>query len=261
MARPGEQDGDSAARLCVLPPQQDGRNVLLEDANLVSTLVDLMHDKNEAIRGIASQTLDVIVDMDGEGPWAAQIKERRFRAHNEQWITAVEEDDVEEYEVRCWTRCPTGGRQVAPAWALTGNHALPPLRRRPWPSTKPWATWAPCTTSPSSTMRKVPRTARSASPTAVAGEMRPTAWSTDSSTAWTLHRPRRTTCAPLAPSLTRTTSASPLGRALALEAGSLALGRRARTATQAAPISARVWHPDLRAVPTGASRRGFGRRG
>lgn len=51
-------------------------------------LIDLMHDKNPAIRRVCDACLDVIAlcDMD----WAARIKVEKFRSHNQQWLEMVE---------------------------------------------------------------------------------------------------------------------------------------------------------------------------
>ncbi|KAG5315033.1 KIFA3 protein, partial [Pseudoatta argentina] len=51
-------------------------------------LIDLMHDKNPAIRKVCDTCLDVIAICDKN--WAARIKVEKFRLHNQQWLEMVE---------------------------------------------------------------------------------------------------------------------------------------------------------------------------
>lgn len=51
-------------------------------------LIDLMHDKNAAIRKVCDACLDVIAICDKN--WAARIKVEKFRSHNQQWLEMVE---------------------------------------------------------------------------------------------------------------------------------------------------------------------------
>ncbi|XP_076181693.1 kinesin associated protein 3 isoform X1 [Ptiloglossa arizonensis] len=51
-------------------------------------LIDLMHDKNPAIRKVCDACLDVIATCDKN--WAARIKVEKFRSHNQQWLEMVE---------------------------------------------------------------------------------------------------------------------------------------------------------------------------
>ncbi|KAF7992867.1 hypothetical protein HCN44_005211 [Aphidius gifuensis] len=51
-------------------------------------LIDLMHDKNPAIRKVCDACLDVIALCDTD--WAARIKVEKFRSHNQQWLDMVE---------------------------------------------------------------------------------------------------------------------------------------------------------------------------
>ncbi|XP_018377299.1 PREDICTED: kinesin-associated protein 3 isoform X1 [Trachymyrmex cornetzi] len=51
-------------------------------------LIDLMHDKNPAIRKVCDTCLDVIAICDKN--WAARIKVEKFRSHNQQWLEMVE---------------------------------------------------------------------------------------------------------------------------------------------------------------------------
>ncbi|XP_058806309.1 kinesin-associated protein 3 isoform X2 [Phymastichus coffea] len=56
-------------------------------------LIDLMHDKNPAIRKICDACLDVIALCDED--WAARIKVEKFRSHNQQWLDMVESINVD----------------------------------------------------------------------------------------------------------------------------------------------------------------------
>ncbi|XP_012275092.1 kinesin-associated protein 3 [Orussus abietinus] len=51
-------------------------------------LIDLMHDKNPAIRRVCDACLDIIAMCDED--WAARIKVEKFRSHNQQWLEMVE---------------------------------------------------------------------------------------------------------------------------------------------------------------------------
>ncbi|KAL0117700.1 hypothetical protein PUN28_008837 [Cardiocondyla obscurior] len=51
-------------------------------------LIDLMHDKNPAIRKVCDTCLDVIAICNKN--WAARIKVEKFRSHNQQWLEMVE---------------------------------------------------------------------------------------------------------------------------------------------------------------------------
>ncbi|XP_018316854.1 kinesin-associated protein 3 isoform X4 [Mycetomoellerius zeteki] len=51
-------------------------------------LIDLMHDKNPAIRKVCDICLDVIAICDKN--WAVRIKVEKFRSHNQQWLEMVE---------------------------------------------------------------------------------------------------------------------------------------------------------------------------
>ncbi|XP_014204184.1 kinesin-associated protein 3 [Copidosoma floridanum] len=56
-------------------------------------LIDLMHDKNPAIRKICDACLDVIALCDKD--WAARIKFEKFRSHNQQWLGMVESINID----------------------------------------------------------------------------------------------------------------------------------------------------------------------
>ncbi|KAJ8672674.1 hypothetical protein QAD02_003934 [Eretmocerus hayati] len=56
-------------------------------------LIDLMHDKNPAIRKICDACLDVIAICDKN--WSARIKVEKFRSHNQQWLDMVESINID----------------------------------------------------------------------------------------------------------------------------------------------------------------------
>eukprot|EP00286_Rhodomonas_abbreviata_P029278 CAMPEP_0181300704 /NCGR_PEP_ID=MMETSP1101-20121128/7032_1 /TAXON_ID=46948 /ORGANISM="Rhodomonas abbreviata, Strain Caron Lab Isolate" /LENGTH=749 /DNA_ID=CAMNT_0023405959 /DNA_START=219 /DNA_END=2465 /DNA_ORIENTATION=+ len=70
---------------------QSTRDVLLNHTQVVSYFVDLLYDKNEEIRKMADQTLDVVMEFDAE--WARQIRLRKFQIYNAEWLQAVERED------------------------------------------------------------------------------------------------------------------------------------------------------------------------
>jgi len=76
----------------------DAREVILTETQLVTTLLDLLGDKNAAIRRHASLALDLVMEHDTTGHWPLRIRDRKYRMHNQEWLDAVEEDDVEQYE-------------------------------------------------------------------------------------------------------------------------------------------------------------------
>jgi len=72
------------------------RQSLLEHTQIVVYLLDLLLDKSATIRKMADRCLDVVMETD-QG-WAAQIRQRKFEMHNKEWLDAVDEDEVEEYQ-------------------------------------------------------------------------------------------------------------------------------------------------------------------
>ncbi|XP_008217642.1 kinesin-associated protein 3 isoform X1 [Nasonia vitripennis] len=56
-------------------------------------LIDLMHDKNPAIRKVCDACLDVIAMCDKD--WAVRIKVEKFRSHNQQWLDMVESINID----------------------------------------------------------------------------------------------------------------------------------------------------------------------
>ncbi|KAK2586095.1 hypothetical protein KPH14_008377 [Odynerus spinipes] len=64
------------------------RDYLIRETEAPGYLIDLMHDKNPAIRKVCDACLDVIATCDKN--WAARIKVEKFRSHNQQWLEMVE---------------------------------------------------------------------------------------------------------------------------------------------------------------------------
>ncbi|KOX78032.1 Kinesin-associated protein 3 [Melipona quadrifasciata] len=64
------------------------RDYLIRETEAPGYLIDLMHDKNPAIRKVCDACLDVIAMCDKN--WAARIKVEKFRSHNQQWLEMVE---------------------------------------------------------------------------------------------------------------------------------------------------------------------------
>ncbi|XP_025993574.1 kinesin-associated protein 3 isoform X2 [Solenopsis invicta] len=64
------------------------RDYLIRETEAPGYLIDLMHDKNPAIRKVCDTCLDVIAICDKN--WAARIKVEKFRSHNQQWLEMVE---------------------------------------------------------------------------------------------------------------------------------------------------------------------------
>jgi len=72
------------------------RFALLQQTQLVVYLLDLLLDKNEAVRRMADLCLDVVIEKDET--WAPQIRQRKFQMHNKEWLEVVDEDEAEEYQ-------------------------------------------------------------------------------------------------------------------------------------------------------------------
>ncbi|KYN07986.1 Kinesin-associated protein 3 [Cyphomyrmex costatus] len=64
------------------------RDYLIRETEAPGYLIDLMHDKNSAIRKVCDTCLDVIAICDKN--WAVRIKVEKFRSHNQQWLEMVE---------------------------------------------------------------------------------------------------------------------------------------------------------------------------
>ena len=74
----------------------ESRNALLQSTQLVVYLLDLLLDKNDAVRRMADLCLDVVIEKDDT--WASQIRQRKFQMHNKEWLEVVDEDEAEEYQ-------------------------------------------------------------------------------------------------------------------------------------------------------------------
>ena len=72
------------------------RFALLQQTQLVVYLLDLLMDKNPAVRKMADLCLDVVMELDET--WAPQIRQRKFQMHNKEWLEVVDEDEAEEYQ-------------------------------------------------------------------------------------------------------------------------------------------------------------------
>lgn len=67
---------------------EDTRNIIISNTQAPAYLIDLMHDRNEQIRNVCDNTLDIIREYDSE--WEKRIQLEKFRWHNSQWIEIVD---------------------------------------------------------------------------------------------------------------------------------------------------------------------------
>ncbi|XP_066913808.1 kinesin-associated protein 3-like [Clytia hemisphaerica] len=67
---------------------QATRNVIVKETQAPAYLIDLMHDKNEEVRKVCDNTLDIISECDSD--WCSRITLEKFRWHNSQWLQMVE---------------------------------------------------------------------------------------------------------------------------------------------------------------------------
>ena len=67
---------------------QATRNVIVKETQAPAYLIDLMHDKNEEVRKVCDNTLDIISECDKE--WAEKIQVEKFRWHNSQWLHMID---------------------------------------------------------------------------------------------------------------------------------------------------------------------------
>ncbi|XP_062138534.1 kinesin-associated protein 3 [Drosophila sulfurigaster albostrigata] len=72
------------------------REYMIKETESPAYLIDLMHDKNEAIRNVCDYCLDIIAISNSE--WAKRIKLEKFRNHNSQWLCMVESQQDRETE-------------------------------------------------------------------------------------------------------------------------------------------------------------------
>uniref|UniRef100_A0A2I3RL28 Kinesin associated protein 3 n=1 Tax=Pan troglodytes TaxID=9598 RepID=A0A2I3RL28_PANTR len=75
---------------------QATRDVIIKETQAPAYLIDLMHDKNNEIRKVCDNTLDIIAEYDEE--WAKKIQSEKFRWHNSQWLEMVESRQMDESE-------------------------------------------------------------------------------------------------------------------------------------------------------------------
>ncbi|XP_065657799.1 kinesin-associated protein 3 isoform X2 [Hydra vulgaris] len=72
---------------------QATRNVIIKETQAPAYLIDLMHDKNEEVRKVCDNTLDIIAECDSE--WKVRIQVEKFRWHNSQWLQMIESQNTE----------------------------------------------------------------------------------------------------------------------------------------------------------------------
>lgn len=66
-------------------PHEDTRMCLLEETQAVLYLVDLLSDKNPAIRNTASECIDVVLDY-ADPETAERVRRLRFESFNQEWL-------------------------------------------------------------------------------------------------------------------------------------------------------------------------------
>lgn len=65
---------------------------LMEHEQVIFYLVDLLKDKNEAVRKQADACLDIV--QDSSEVWRERVRAEKFRSYNHEWLMAVEADDM-----------------------------------------------------------------------------------------------------------------------------------------------------------------------
>lgn len=63
---------------------------VLEQRQIVNSIVELLHNDNQAIQTMADRSLDLVMDCDDQ--WHEQIRMRKFQVHNEKWLEIVDDD-------------------------------------------------------------------------------------------------------------------------------------------------------------------------
>ncbi|ESP00888.1 hypothetical protein LOTGIDRAFT_140251 [Lottia gigantea] len=71
------------------------REVIIKDTQAPAYLIDLMHDKNQEIRKVCDNTLDIIAEYDAD--WSKKIQLEKFRWHNSQWLEMLESRQVGDF--------------------------------------------------------------------------------------------------------------------------------------------------------------------
>ncbi|OAF69333.1 Kinesin-associated protein 3 [Intoshia linei] len=81
------------------------RNEIIKNTDAPIYLLDLMNDKNVKIRNLCSSTLAIIAQHDNT--WTSRICMERFRWHNSQWLSMMENDSQNSiYESNLMTEMP-----------------------------------------------------------------------------------------------------------------------------------------------------------
>ena len=73
---------------------QATQNVIVKETQAPAYLIDLMHDKNEEVRKVCDNTLDIIAECDQE--WGEKIQIEKFRWHNSQWLHMIDTQNSED---------------------------------------------------------------------------------------------------------------------------------------------------------------------
>lgn len=66
------------------------RKLIMTHPKTIAYLIDLMYDKNQEIKRVCNAALSIVMQYDDD--WAVKIRDRRFEAHNEEWINAMQGD-------------------------------------------------------------------------------------------------------------------------------------------------------------------------
>ncbi|ELW64920.1 Kinesin-associated protein 3, partial [Tupaia chinensis] len=101
--KPGAAEDDLVLEVVIMigtVSMDDSCAALLAKSGIIPALIellnDLMHDKNNEIRKVCDNTLDIIAEYDEE--WAKRIQSEKFRWHNSQWLEMVESRQMDESE-------------------------------------------------------------------------------------------------------------------------------------------------------------------
>jgi hypothetical protein len=70
---------------------EETREVILQDTQVASCVMELMRDKNARIRDQAQKTLSVIAEFDSQ--WTERIKAFRFQLHNQDWCAELQRQE------------------------------------------------------------------------------------------------------------------------------------------------------------------------
>lgn len=85
---------------CLLA-HEETREIVMQDTQVTSYVMDLMRDKNESIRKQATATLSMIGEFDAEqasqrgeqSTWSERIKALRFELHNQEWCAEIRREE------------------------------------------------------------------------------------------------------------------------------------------------------------------------